>query len=488
MSDIGQGSQPIVLVAAPRKVRRRWPWFVLAGVLLLLGGGVWLEFPPHLVVPPIAVPSPNAYDNYADAAGMVQVSPGEGTFLLQWCLRDAENQAERRLFKANTISQPPNPVLTLTAANPADLWATRDAWLAAHPPIGVSPEHLAALCRAHAAALALVRQGFAYRGRPTSRTLAHTETMGRLWSLNLLLAAQGYLARRQGNWSEAVMQDMDALRLAFDLQRGQGVRNGLWYAQMQENIRPEIWAALPHLTALEARVAAVRLEPLYRWRMTYSQALDDDWQVLGEQLQTIFARLNWRAALRDYADRQCGLGSDPDTASPASLPATPADHLRTLLMGKSAIVTHLWAGYRRARNEAKGPWTPGYLPVDAGDRYAQELLLPISPVMRARFEQIGVQDGMLMTALALQAFHTEHGKYPTALEVLTPYYLHHLPDDPFAPGGLLRYRLTPTGYLLYSVGPDGQDDGGTPSADGRGGGLPLSLYSKGDIVAGINLF
>ncbi len=69
-----------------------------------------------------------------------------------------------------------------------------------------------------------------------------------------------------------------------------------------------------------------------------------------------------------------------------------------------------------------------------------------------------------------------------------------MPQDLFASSGTLRYRRTGTKYILYSVGPDGIDDGGKPIYNPHSAfdaNIPNSRYfvrqgSKGDIVAGIN--
>ena len=91
--------------------------------------------------------------------------------------------------------------------------------------------------------------------------------------------------------------------------------------------------------------------------------------------------------------------------------------------------------------------------------------------------------------------HLEHGDYPQNLNQLVPATLKKLPDDPFALNGLLRYRRTKTKYVLYSVGPDGKDDGGKPIDDPLQARqfptYPSVRYhvgekSRGDVVAGVN--
>ena len=65
------------------------------------------------------------------------------------------------------------------------------------------------------------------------------------------------------------------------------------------------------------------------------------------------------------------------------------------------------------------------------------------------------------TALAIRLYELDHGRRPRTLNPLVPQYLPVLPTDPFAPDG------RPVGYfpsapkpIVYSVGPDGNDDGG----------------------------
>jgi hypothetical protein len=67
---------------------------------------------------------------------------------------------------------------------------------------------------------------------------------------------------------------------------------------------------------------------------------------------------------------------------------------------------------------------------------------------------------------AIEQHEAEHGRPPDALADLSPAYLLELPTDPLH-GGPFGYRPLhddPYGrsYLLYSYGPDGVDDGGTP--------------------------
>ncbi len=68
---------------------------------------------------------------------------------------------------------------------------------------------------------------------------------------------------------------------------------------------------------------------------------------------------------------------------------------------------------------------------------------------------------LLTTDLAIRLHQQETGSNPERLADLVPGILPAVPADPFGSGPLI-YRRTDDGYQLYSVGPNGKDDGGTP--------------------------
>lgn len=80
---------------------------------------------------------------------------------------------------------------------------------------------------------------------------------------------------------------------------------------------------------------------------------------------------------------------------------------------------------------------------------------------------------LLETELALCCYRAEHGAPPAQLTQLVPQYLQRVPQDPFGRQPLI-YRAQGTNWLLYSIGPDGVDDGGSPA--GR------RISGKGDLL------
>jgi hypothetical protein len=72
------------------------------------------------------------------------------------------------------------------------------------------------------------------------------------------------------------------------------------------------------------------------------------------------------------------------------------------------------------------------------------------------------------TALALERYGLAHASLPETLSQLVPDYLAVVPEDPFD-GAPLRYKRTDQGFVVYSVGEDGKDDGGKVEPQKRQG-------------------
>jgi hypothetical protein len=61
--------------------------------------------------------------------------------------------------------------------------------------------------------------------------------------------------------------------------------------------------------------------------------------------------------------------------------------------------------------------------------------------------------------MALERYRLANGRWPEVLNQLVPAFLAGIPDDPFDTGPL-HYRRLEDGVVVYSVGPDGEDNGG----------------------------
>ena len=84
-----------------------------------------------------------------------------------------------------------------------------------------------------------------------------------------------------------------------------------------------------------------------------------------------------------------------------------------------------------------------------------------------RHKTVMAHERLLIAELALRVYQAEQGHPPARLEELAGKYFSEAPQDPFGTQPMV-YRPQGTNWLLYSVGPDGLDNGGKPMGGGPG--------------------
>jgi hypothetical protein len=85
-----------------------------------------------------------------------------------------------------------------------------------------------------------------------------------------------------------------------------------------------------------------------------------------------------------------------------------------------------------------------------------------------------------LTILALARWRAEKGEYPASLDQLTAAgLLTDLPMDPWSDKPLI-YKRTGDNFILYSLGPNFEDNGGKPATDSKG--RPKKWLDNGDTV------
>jgi hypothetical protein len=82
-------------------------------------------------------------------------------------------------------------------------------------------------------------------------------------------------------------------------------------------------------------------------------------------------------------------------------------------------------------------------------------------------------------ALAMERYRIKHERFPAKLDDLTPDFMLAVPTDPFD-GKPMRMRKTDHRCIIYSVGPDGADDGGAKlDPEKRTGDVTFELSERG---------
>jgi hypothetical protein len=89
-----------------------------------------------------------------------------------------------------------------------------------------------------------------------------------------------------------------------------------------------------------------------------------------------------------------------------------------------------------------------------------QLLLPAHDAAYKAFARGAAQHRCTLILLAAELYRRERGDYPQQLEELVPTFLSVLPTDPYT-GEPLRMKQEPgRRFIVYTIGPDGIDDGG----------------------------
>jgi hypothetical protein len=98
----------------------------------------------------------------------------------------------------------------------------------------------------------------------------------------------------------------------------------------------------------------------------------------------------------------------------------------------------------------------------ASEKMANVLLSLLLPAFNAVYNaenRTETRQTLLRVAIALHEYRAEHGKFPAALDDLKGKQLATVPVDGFTASPFV-YKPSQNGYLLYSLGQNGRDDGG----------------------------
>jgi hypothetical protein len=88
-----------------------------------------------------------------------------------------------------------------------------------------------------------------------------------------------------------------------------------------------------------------------------------------------------------------------------------------------------------------------------------QTMVPAMLQMATSFQSSRARLRCASVAVAAERYRLARGAWPPVLEALTPDFLEKVPADSFD-GEPLRYRRLEDRIVIYSVGEDGQDDGG----------------------------
>lgn len=415
-------------------------------VLVLVGFVIWFGAtnlkPLPKVPPPPKLPSPNGYDYFVSAGKLLKDQREIDEAYLQSIhqMKGSSGTIKRHVY---------------TLAEKRDLVAE------------------------NARAIAKLRQGLAlpYQ-QPAERSISqpHPEYAD-FRSLGKLLALSGSIKEKRGDLAGAIGDYLQVMQVGFVVPRGGTVASRLVGISMQGNGRSCLGNMLSRLSAEDAVSVCGRLQYLMDHRYPLVDSLTNE-KWMGQ------------SSLQDLASHPDKYAAGPEALEIRKLRPVGGPFMR---WSANNYIRYMDRFCNRVKQpySAKLPDPP--LPKD-----------PLSKIVTSMYRSVrfadvrnDAQNTLLITALALRAYRMERGHYPETLQELSPSYLKRMPVDPFALRKPLCYRRNGAKYVLYSIGPDGRDDGGKPIDDPKGNAHPKKTpktedrydvweNSKGDIVAGIN--
>ena len=283
----------------------------------------------------------------------------------------------------------------------------------------------------------------------------------------------------QKKWGGAVNSALDTIQMGNDIAVGGALDAKYTGLEIETTGRDHLTAPddpISKLSAPEARGAARRLQTIITHRFPFAQTLENSRWAALQEFDMVSRLPNWQSQMAANQGRE----------------ATWREKMGLIANPRPEIVADIKRIYDANTADLKKPYSAPYSALAPLNLLSQNFVWGQSQ----RFDQTRekVTLNVLLLRLALRAFEAQNGRFPAQLGELSPRFIGKIPTDDFADGKPFHYSVSGKTYRLYSVGPDGKDDKGTPLKEnygrlGRNGfGRYESLQSgkRGDYVAGIN--
>jgi hypothetical protein len=447
IAELGRNIRTMTSMDTPlesQSPRRRWPWFILIALMALVGADQAFRVIKHSQV------------QREMEALRKEGYPVTGRELAKWHpgVPDLENAAIR-IMEAARLESLPDDAFNQHWGRTEELGPDERDDLKS-----ILTNNAAALEILHAAAqLKQSRYPVDYSRGPET-LLPH---LAKIKSLSQLLKAEAILNSEEGRPDLAVKSVLDGVAVARSLD------------------------SEPLLISQLVRIACLAIDCSTLERVLTQHALSEA-QLLGLSEAFGGASQGSQAAFQGGFVGEICLGVYCFQMSPAkvadvmSSDGSSSSELSALT--QVAFPLYAWTGLRdqdflfylrmmhHTLDAAKAPFPECLVKAREGARLVEEgiqankLLIfsrMLLPALQKATDKAAENEGRLrcvQVALALERYRLQHGaKLPEQLAQLTPAILAALPADPID-GAPLRFHKLDQGYVVYSIGADGSDDGG----------------------------
>ncbi|MBC7805914.1 MAG: hypothetical protein H7145_07160 [Akkermansiaceae bacterium] len=295
-----------------------------------------------------------------------------------------------------------------------------------------------------------------------------------------VLVLAGDVAWEEGKQREAVDYYLDAITIGRRVPHRTNLIGRLVGIACEAIGRRAIWDRLERMDTNTTAHCLRRLEALQMERLPFSVTLEEE---------KYFVQ-SWAIKAMEDPDRFLEAFNDGSTATEQDKTMHQVISVYGRVVPRKYVADTLGQHMDKVIAQSKKPYIKSNQEIPVPKEIYTAIIVPVINQARLKFVYNETGDALLRTALALRLYEARHGKYPTHLsELVVAKLLSTVPDDPFdMPGVSLHYGLPSTGkYLLYSVGPDGVNDGGKGIESKGASGTPsrvVTLDGKGDMVAG----
>lgn len=332
-------------------------------------------------------------------------------------------------------------------------------------------------------ALRLLHQGFQY---PCQRP-PHSASGASLLSLTKQISNQAQTEAGAGQWAASADAGLDLVEFGVAVTHGVSYSGAFTALRSQRLGYKHLRGSLNHLDAAQAQRAARRLEIIRLARVPFASSVT---QENGEAQELLLAQSQsqWRVG--------CIWTDTSLLTAPGAWMHEVSGELHQRMMSNEQIFSQHQNYYAQVLAAVQHHYAARPPAPPVPDIFMDQITLATYSAFWTIAVNADTQNSLLMTEFALRSYKLDHGAYPKTLAALVPHYLTAPPPDPFALSGPLRYKQAGASYLLYSIGPDGRDNGGkaifdaSKSAPGPSDTSDLRRWvqdnSTGDVVAGVN--
>lgn len=248
------------------------------------------------------------------------------------------------------------------------------------------------------------------------------------------------LSDREG----ALNSSLDCIALGVLMTRGASERVARTGRDIEALGRSDLELIVKGLNAPQCRAAAARVRAIEAQRPPFADALLVERAAALNFTRQAFEQEDWTQVVAQVT-------------KPDGSPFT-ADETESLsVIGQGEVQANLTRTFTALISRAQTPWGSIKTGVSrAADPWSRLFTdNALAPSSRAEYEAARAQNELLAFALELQAAKKQSGAYPDAfLTAADPF------ADPSSAAPRYIYRREQNAYRLYSVGPNGRDDGG----------------------------